>query len=83
MAVKFKSPIAAGLIIFPFMCAFLPGSAIVSQLITRLGRFRWPIWAGWLVATLGTGLLILYDQNTKTPVLGRSWAGIQVVFGLG
>lgn len=79
MAVKFKSPIAAGLGILPFMCAFLPGSAIVSQLITRLGRFRWAIWAGWVMATLGAGLLILIDQNTKTAV----WAGVQVVFGLG
>lgn len=79
MAVKFKSPIAAGLGILPFMCAFLPGSAIVSQLITRLGHFRWAIWAGWVMATLGVGLLILIDQNTKTAV----WASVQVVFGLG
>src|SRR5271163_963036 len=79
MATKLKSPIAAGLDVFPFMCAFLPGSAVVSQLITRLGRFRWAIWAGWAIATLGAELLILFDQNTKTPV----WAGIEVVFGLG
>ena len=79
MAVRFTSPIAAGLAIFPFMCAFLPGSAIVSQLITRLGSFRWAIWSGWLLATLGAGLLILMDQNIKTP----AWAGIEVVFGLG
>jgi MFS family permease len=79
MAVKFKSPTAAGVALFPFMCAFLPGSAIVSQLITRLGRFRWAIWAGWFVATLGIGLLILIDLNTKTAV----WAGVQVLFGLG
>ena len=31
------------------------------------------------MATLGAGLLILIDQNTKTAV----WAGVQVVFGLG
>jgi hypothetical protein len=79
MAARLKSPIEAGVDIFPFMCAFLPGSAVVSLLITRLGRFRWAIWVGWAIATLGAGLLILLDQNTKTP----AWAGIEVVFGLG
>jgi hypothetical protein len=79
MAVRFKSPIAAGLDIFPFLCAFLPGSAVVSQLITRLGRFRWAIWMGWIIATSGAGLQILIDINTKTAV----WASTQVIFGLG
>lgn len=79
MAVKSKSPIDAGVDLFPFMCAFLPGSTIVSQLITRLGRFRWSIWAGWFIATTGMGLFILLDLNTKTA----AWAAVQVVFGLG
>jgi MFS family permease len=79
MAVQFMSPIAAGVALLPSMCAFLPGSAVVSQLITRLGRFRWAIWSGWLIATLGIGLFVLIDVNTKTVV----WAAVQVVFGLG
>jgi MFS family permease len=79
MAVQFMSPIAAGVALLPSMCAFLPGAAMVSQLITRLGRFRWAIWSGWLIATLGIGLFILIDVNTKTIV----WAAVQVVFGLG
>lgn len=79
MAVQFKSPTAAGVALLPSMCAFLPGSAVVSQLITRLGRFLWAIRVGWLVATLGIGLFILIDIDTKTVV----WATVQVVFGLG
>jgi MFS family permease len=79
MAVKFKSPIAAGVALLPSLCTILPASAVISQLITRLGRFRWAIWAGWFIATLGTGLVTLIDVNTKTVV----WAAAQVVFGLG
>ena len=79
MAVKFKSPIAAGVDVLPATCAIVPCSAVVSMLITRLGRFRWAIWAGWVIATIGSGLTILLDENTKTAV----WVIALVVFGLG
>ncbi len=79
MAVLFKSPITAGVNSLPATCAIVPCSAIVSVLITRLGRFRWAIWAGWIIATTGAGLFILLDENTKTTV----WAVSLVIFGLG
>ena len=39
-AAPLKSPIAAGVLLFPATCFMLPGSAVVSQLITRFGHFR-------------------------------------------
>ena len=79
MAVRLKSPLTAGVDILPATCAIVPCSAVVSALITRLGRFRWAIWAGWVIATIGAGLTILLDQNTKTPV----WAVTLFIFGIG
>lgn len=52
---------------------------LVSILSTSLGHFRWAIWGGWVLTTAGSGLMILFGQDTKTPV----WAGIFAVFGVG
>ena len=79
MAVRLKSPIAAGVGCLPFSFAFIPGSVIVSMMITRFGRFRWAIWLGWSIATIGGGLLILLDATTPTAV----WVIALIVFGIG
>lgn len=73
------SPIRAGLSIFPATSLMLPGSVVVSAFITRFGRFRWAIWVGFTLSTLGTGLMILMNDRTKTVV----WAAFLCIFGLG
>src|SRR4051812_32463292 len=47
--------------------------------MSRIGRFRWAVWAGWIISGVGCGLFELFDQNTPTPV----WAVILAVFGIG
>ena len=82
MAVHFATATKAGINIFPVTCFLLPSSAIVSVLITYLGRFRWALYLGWTITTLGSGLAILMavrGENTKTA----EWVGIFIVFGLG
>jgi MFS family permease len=78
-SVKGKSPSAAGLSMLPCSLTLTPSAAIVGRLITRLGRFRWAIWTGWAVATLATGLLVLWDIDTSTP----TWVGILICLGIG
>lgn len=73
------SPIRAGLSIFPATTLMLPGSVVVSALITRFGRFRWAIWVGFTLSTLGNGLMVLMTDKTKTVV----WATFLCIFGLG
>lgn len=81
LAVVFSTPIGAGVKLFSASSLMLPGSAMVSVLITRLARFRWAIWAGYFNATLGAGLLIL---GCSTATEHRShWIPGCVVFGLG
>jgi MFS family permease len=46
---------------------------------TRIGRYRWAIWSGWVVTAIGCGLLLLLNAETKTPV----WAVILAIFGIG
>lgn len=74
-----KSPLQSGIDLFPATCLILPGSAIVSLLITRLGHFRVFMWAGWAVSTVGTGLFLRLNGHTPTWY----WALVLGVFGLG
>jgi len=71
--------VQSGVNIFPVVCLLLPGSVLVSILSTRLGRFRWAIWIGWVLATIGCSLLMLLGLDTKTAI----WAGIFALFGVG
>ncbi|KAL2163263.1 hypothetical protein VTH06DRAFT_5319 [Thermothelomyces fergusii] len=78
-AVKLEPPTQSGLDIFPVTCLLLPGSIVISLITTRTGRYRWAIWSGWVVTSIGCGLLVLLDADTRTPV----WAVILAVFGVG
>lgn len=78
-ACHFFDPIRTGLSIFPSTATLIPGSAVVSSLITRFGRYRWAIWTGYTISTIGAGLMIMWDDKTPTVV----WAISQCLFGLG
>jgi MFS family permease len=78
-ALLHKSPLKSGIDLFPATCLILPGSAVVSILITRIGHFRIFMWAGWAVSTLGAGLLLRLSSNTPTWY----WALAFSIFGLG
>ncbi|KAI4246912.1 MAG: hypothetical protein L6R42_009760, partial [Xanthoria sp. 1 TBL-2021] len=65
-AVKGFSPIISGVALFPETFTVAPASVVVGILITVTGRYRWAIWAGWVLTVLGTGLLCLLDVDTST-----------------
>jgi MFS family permease len=79
MSVRSKSSTDAGKDTLPAMCLLIPGSIIVSVLTSRLGRFRWAIWGGWTVTTLGSGLLLLLGISSNMIVLYI----VLAVFGIG
>jgi hypothetical protein len=78
-SVLLKSPIALGVELLPLFCSLLPGFAIVSQVITYYGHFRWAICCGWVLTTIGVSLFILLDENTKTSF----WVAVSLIFGVG
>lgn len=71
--------IRSGASLFPATTFMLPGSAVVSALITRTGKFRWAVWAGFTISTLSCGLFHLFDDKTRTAV----WAVCLCLFGVG
>ncbi|PGH10050.1 hypothetical protein GX51_00317 [Blastomyces parvus] len=78
-AVKGQSPVRTGISALPITSSLVPASVFVAAMIARTGRFRWAIWAGWVLTTLSTGLLLLLDAKTKTAV----WATVLVFLGFG
>ena len=73
------TPTQAGLDIFPVTCLLLPGSIVISIVTSRTGHFRWALWIGWAISSLACGLLLLFDEDTPTPV----WAVVLAIFGIG
>jgi hypothetical protein len=78
-AVQGYTPIVSGVALFPATFTVAPSAVVVGFLITKLGRYRWSIWLGWTVTTLGVGILHLLDVNTIVP----RWIFIDLISGLG
>lgn len=78
-AVKFFSAVRTGTSLFPATALMLPGSSVVSVLITRTTKIRIFIWAGFIISTIASGFFILFDTSTRTWY----WALSLALFGLG
>ena len=78
-AVKDLSPTLAGVGALAINCGLFPSSAVAGVVVSRMGHFRWAIWTGWVITTLGTGLMISFGTHTSTG----TWAGIFCVMGFG
>jgi MFS family permease len=79
MSVRSASSVRAGVDLLPSLIFIVPGSIIVAGLTTRLGRWRWAVWSGWVITILGVGLLLLLDLHTSYA----AFAAIFAVFGIG
>lgn len=66
LAIKELSEVMAGVCIFPLGLTVVPVSGITGGIITRVGRYQWAVWSGWVIATIGVGVLILLDSATPT-----------------
>ena len=77
--VKNESPILAGVSLFPETFTVAPAAVVTGIIITQIGRYRWAIWSGWFLTTLGAGLLYLLDVHTTTV----QWVFLNLVSGLG
>lgn len=79
MSVLAYSPIHTGLALLPVMVTLVPASIITGLLITRFNGYRWPIWAGWVVLTIGCGLTTMWGTHTHIGV----WVITLIILGFG
>ncbi|KAK3177197.1 hypothetical protein OEA41_008526 [Lepraria neglecta] len=78
-AVKGETPIIAGISLFPQTFTVAPVAVVTGITITKIGRYRWAVWSGWSLATLGVGLLYLLDVHTSIV----AWIFLNLVSGVG
>ncbi|KAK2051268.1 MFS general substrate transporter [Colletotrichum caudatum] len=79
MDVKGFTPVQTGIALFSVMFTLVPASIITGRLVTATNNYRRPIWAGWTLASIASGLMLLWDAETPAKV----WAPTLVLLGLG
>ncbi|PGH03017.1 hypothetical protein GX51_04335 [Blastomyces parvus] len=77
--VKEYTPIIAGISLFPMTFTVAPVAAVAGILVTKTGHWRWAVWSGFALATLGMGLLSLLEVNTSIA----AWIFILLPAGIG
>jgi MFS family permease len=78
-AVKGYTPIISGVAILPETSLVAPMAVVVGVVSSLTGRYRWGIWVGWLLTTLGSGLLILLGPDTTIA----EWVFLNVAVSVG
>jgi hypothetical protein len=64
MSVQARTALNTGVVLLPIFLGFMPASGLVSAAIQRWGTWKWSLWLGWGLNTLGAGLFILLDKDT-------------------
>ena len=77
--VKGYSPLISGVAALPQTCTVVPCAMAVGICAGVTKRYRWALWLGWLLTTLGCGLLILLDVSTGIA----AWIFLELVSGVG
>ncbi|OCT49378.1 putative MFS transporter [Cladophialophora carrionii] len=78
-AVKGYKPVISGVALFPATFTVAPMAVVTGLTITKFASYRWAIWSGWAISTLGLGLLVLLKVDTAIP----AWIFIDLVSGIG
>ncbi|KAM7210705.1 hypothetical protein V8F06_013914, partial [Rhypophila decipiens] len=68
-----------GLVLLPVTATLVPGSIATGAMVTRTKNYRYPIWIGWGLTALASGLTILWDVDTPASL----WATTLVLLGFG
>lgn len=79
MTVKQYSPVGAGVALLALGLAVVPVSGVIGGVIAKVGSYQWAIWSGWVITTLGLGLLVYLDVDTSEP----AWVFIFICAGIG
>ena len=77
--VKGYTPIISGVAILPETSFIAPMSVIIGVACASTGRYRWALWSGWVLTTLGAGLLTLLKPSSFVP----AWVFLNVTVSIG
>ncbi|EFX00832.1 major facilitator superfamily transporter multidrug resistance [Grosmannia clavigera kw1407] len=78
-AVKGYSTVITGVAVLPITLTVAPAASAVGVITGITGRYRWSIWIGWALTTMGSGLLLLLKPDTSVA----AWIWLNVPLGVG
>jgi hypothetical protein len=78
-AVKFYSPVTSAVAILPETLTVSPAGMVVGIVAGMTLRYRWAIWSGWFLTTLGLGILLLLEPETSVV----KWVFLNLPVGVG
>ncbi|KAL8657504.1 MAG: hypothetical protein Q9226_001843 [Calogaya cf. arnoldii] len=64
---KDLSPVLAGVLALPISLTVVPCGMAVGIVAAKTGHYRWAVWTGWVVITIGSGLLYLLTPTITYP----------------
>ncbi|KAL7624406.1 hypothetical protein AAE478_005970 [Parahypoxylon ruwenzoriense] len=79
LSVKGFNALNAGLAMLPCMLTVTLAGIISGRLVTRFNNFRWLICIGWFVASIGSGLFLVWTRNDSAGV----WVITYILSGVG
>ncbi|KAI0859320.1 major facilitator superfamily transporter [Xylaria cubensis] len=68
LSVKDFSPTNAGVALLPNLLGFAISGIVTGRLVTRFNNFRWAIWIGWFLGSIGAALYTIWPVNDSKPV---------------
>ncbi|KAK1636046.1 major facilitator superfamily transporter [Colletotrichum phormii] len=78
-AVKDYSVVISAVGALPESLTVAPSAMAVGLIAGVTGRYRWSLWAGWALTTLGAGLMCLMRPGTTVP----AWIWLNIPIGIG
>lgn len=78
-ACKDVSPITSGTDILGITCTMAPIGIVAGLSVAATQKYRPQMWLGWVLSTVGVGLLITVNADTPTPTV----IGFEVLAGVG
>lgn len=76
---KDYTPVLAGVAALPQSLTVVPCAMVMGVVAGKTGHYRWAIWIGWVLTTIGTGILYLIKPSTSIP----GWVFLELVSGIG
>ncbi|TDZ40242.1 Efflux pump FUS6 [Colletotrichum spinosum] len=78
-AAKSYSLVISAVAVLPETLTVAPAAMCVGLISGITGRYRWSLWSGWIITTLGAGLMCLLQPDTSIP----AWIWLNIPIGLG
>lgn len=78
-SVFLESPLESAVSILPLLCMVTAFSGLAAWVVEYFRHYRWEIWLGWVLLTVGTGLFTIWDVDSSLAIK----ASFQVIAGIG